>query len=450
MKQFNLKTLLKDPVSYSQASESVDMSQADMYGAYASWTVTTPAAVNFSAGAAEVQTLTFAAKASTGSGDYVVVEDTLGNKYAAAASNTGIAQVTTLTAVADVGGNLDGRYFILHDTDGTVGFYIGSTVPVQIFEIVDRTVNITSINEDDTATEVATALATAIHADSKFNASSVGAVVTITNVDLELVPEAIHGNSGFTFATTTFGSILDAEPTGAIWLAVPEANKVQVDLRAVSTAAAVAAAFEVGLNSISGFTAAITSNDTAADGTMTLTQVNLGSVTNAVVKNASDAGAGSISAAETSAGVNDDVNASTDVITEAAHGLITGDLGRLTTTGVLPTGLAAATDYFVIKIDDNNFKLASSLPNALAGTAVNITADGSGVHTFTATALSGASIKLQSYNGLSWVDVATSSNNITTTGSATWTGTSYPYGALRAYVTIAAGRVNVSMKVSTK
>lgn len=49
--------------------------------------------------------------------------------------------------------------------------------------------------------------------------------------------------------------------------------------------------------------------------------------------------------------------------------------------GSLPTGLAAATDYYVIayqRKDTVRIKLASSLANALAGTAVNITATGSG------------------------------------------------------------------------
>lgn len=50
---------------------------------------------------------------------------------------------------------------------------------------------------------------------------------------------------------------------------------------------------------------------------------------------------------------------------------------RFTTSGVLPTGLAAATDYYVIKLTDTTIKVASSYANAVAGTAVGIT-NGSG------------------------------------------------------------------------
>lgn len=80
-----------------------------------------------------------------------------------------------------------------------------------------------------------------------------------------------------------------------------------------------------------------------------------------------------------------DVNTSTDVITETAHGLSTGVKGQLTTTGTLPTGLSLATDYFIIKTDANSFQLATSLANAEAGTNIDITGAGSGTHTFTPT-----------------------------------------------------------------
>lgn len=74
----------------------------------------------------------------------------------------------------------------------------------------------------------------------------------------------------------------------------------------------------------------------------------------------------------------------TDIIT------LTGVNGRLqyqigdqvrAIGGSLPTGLAEATDYYVIpyqRKDTVRIKLATSLANAIAGTAVSITADGSG------------------------------------------------------------------------
>lgn len=74
--------------------------------------------------------------------------------------------------------------------------------------------------------------------------------------------------------------------------------------------------------------------------------------------------------------------ATTDVLTSVAHGMRTGDGPiRVTTTTTLPGGLAAATDYYVIKIDADTFYLATSLANAYAGTRVDITDTGTGTHT---------------------------------------------------------------------
>ncbi len=82
--------------------------------------------------------------------------------------------------------------------------------------------------------------------------------------------------------------------------------------------------------------------------------------------------------------VDGDVTVASDAIAETDHGYNTGDKGQLTTTGTLPAGLALATDYYIIRVDKDTIKLASSLANAIAGTAVDITAAaGGGTHTFT-------------------------------------------------------------------
>lgn len=79
------------------------------------------------------------------------------------------------------------------------------------------------------------------------------------------------------------------------------------------------------------------------------------------------------------------VTPGTDTIAITSHTYATTDPVTLTTTGVLPAGLALATTYYVIKVDANNIKLASSAANATAGTAVDITAAaGGGTHTVNA------------------------------------------------------------------
>jgi len=63
--------------------------------------------------------------------------------------------------------------------------------------------------------------------------------------------------------------------------------------------------------------------------------------------------------------------------------LLTGTRVRLTTTTTLPAPLATATDYFVIRIDNSTFRLATSYANAIAGTQIDITNTGTGTHTIT-------------------------------------------------------------------
>jgi hypothetical protein len=76
----------------------------------------------------------------------------------------------------------------------------------------------------------------------------------------------------------------------------------------------------------------------------------------------------------------------TDLMTKAAHGWYTGMKCQLTTTGTLPAGLALATDYWLIRVSADTFKLASSLAFADAGTAIDLTDAGTGSHTLTPTA----------------------------------------------------------------
>lgn len=126
--------------------------------------------------------------------------------------------------------------------------------------------------------------------------------------------------------------------------------------------------------------------------------------------------------------VDADVNVGDDEITITGHDLVAGQAFTLTTTGVLPGGLALATPYYAIVVDANTIQVASSLANALAGTPVAITsAAGGGTHTVAKTALTGTSVKVQfsldyldnaqPATNAAWYDVTSSSTNITATGS---------------------------------
>ena len=109
--------------------------------------------------------------------------------------------------------------------------------------------------------------------------------------------------------------------------------------------------------------------------------------------------------------------AATDICTAAAHGYATGLRVAATTTTTLPGGLSV-TNYWIIKIDADTFKLATSAANALAGTAVDITSVGTGTHTLTPAAITGGSYKLQvSPDDTLWYDLASVTNNVTVTAN---------------------------------
>lgn len=92
-------------------------------------------------------------------------------------------------------------------------------------------------------------------------------------------------------------------------------------------------------------------------------------------------------------------------VTITAHGYKTGLLGQLTSAGSLPTGLSLSTNYFIIVVDANTVKFASSYANAIAGTAIAISG-GSGNSTFTATALAGGTVQAQwSLDATTWYNI---------------------------------------------
>lgn len=73
------------------------------------------------------------------------------------------------------------------------------------------------------------------------------------------------------------------------------------------------------------------------------------------------------------------VDDSTDVFTSAGHGLSNGDIIQVSTTGTLPTGLSASTNYYIINKTTDTFQVST----AEGGSAVDMSSTGSGTHTWT-------------------------------------------------------------------
>lgn len=79
---------------------------------------------------------------------------------------------------------------------------------------------------------------------------------------------------------------------------------------------------------------------------------------------------------------------STDIITLSGDNLLfqTGDRVTVSTTTTLPSGIVAATNYFIIVYQRSGtlrIKLAASYAEALAGVSIDITSGGTGTHTIT-------------------------------------------------------------------
>lgn len=76
------------------------------------------------------------------------------------------------------------------------------------------------------------------------------------------------------------------------------------------------------------------------------------------------------------------VDTAADTVTLTSHKYATGDgpVQLVNSGGALPTGLSAATDYWLINAGPNLLAFATSQANALLGTRVNITGAGSGTN----------------------------------------------------------------------
>jgi hypothetical protein len=145
------------------------------------------------------------------------------------------------------------------------------------------------------------------------NVKSAVAITTVAKVDTLTFPAkasatasdyfVIYDSGGDAWACALDVTGSDTAPTGALWAAIPAARKVQADISGDTTAAQVAASVEAAFDGLTGVTNEFTTDDTAADGTMTFTWVrkgNDGTATSEQVEN--DSGSGSITIANTTAG----------------------------------------------------------------------------------------------------------------------------------------------------
>jgi len=127
-----------------------------------------------------------------------------------------VALEQEITTVADDGGSLNSTYFLITDGEGevfAVWFDVDDTGEAPT--VPGATLVEVNINEDDSADDVATALATALDAiTASFSAAAVADVVTVTNEEVGDSALAEDVDTGFTFEATSGQGILNAVITG--------------------------------------------------------------------------------------------------------------------------------------------------------------------------------------------------------------------------------------------
>lgn len=121
---------------------------------------------------------------------------------------TAVAEITSVTCVADSSGSLNNKYFTINAGQNGTSYYVwlnvssGGTDPA----LTGKTGVEVAISTNDTAGTVATAVAAALDALSAFGASAASDVVTVTAATAGPAVDASDtGSTGFTISVTTQG-----------------------------------------------------------------------------------------------------------------------------------------------------------------------------------------------------------------------------------------------------
>lgn len=98
-------------------------------------------------------------------------------------------------------------------------------------------------------------------------------------------------------------------------------------------------------------------------------------------------------------GLASDVDIANDIITKTNHGFTTGlQVLAVTIAGTIPTGLTTGTTYFAIKLNENQYALATTSTTAAAGTKIDIT----GITNNSTTDMRPLALVTQAGNGFYW------------------------------------------------
>jgi len=236
---------------------------------------------------ASEDTLTFEAAAAMVAGEYLVLSDLDGAKWAVYAKTVAaVAQVDTLAfpAVASIA---DGEYVVVYDSAGDAWAVAAdlsgsSAAPTGVIWAAIPAANKAQVDLTGASTdeEVGAAFLAEFNGITGFTSvvtlgdEATAGLISVTQVVAGACAEPVSlleddstaGN--VTVAQTTDGVAATAAPSGAVWAAIPSANKTLADVSGATDAASVAAIFETSFDGLVDFSTGTTTDDSAADGTM--------------------------------------------------------------------------------------------------------------------------------------------------------------------------------------
>jgi YbbR domain-containing protein len=334
---------------------------------------------------------------------------------------TAIGSGTTTVNLCNVDASLDVVTMAAHGYqtgDGPIRIATGTTLPVGLVAATDYWVRVTDADRFGFALSLSDA-----NDDILVDLTGIGAgTQTVSNVNVDTTTNALYSAAhGLTTGTlvrlTTDGALPTGVSTGTnYWVIAVDADHYQfaANLADSGTATAVnLTAVGSGTTTVSRcdidttldtytFTSAhgwvtgdgpvrATTGTTLPTGVTADTDYYIVRVSDTVVKLSDTeahalAGTNIVDITAIGAGTQtltrSDVDLTENGLRVDDHGMQTGDGPvRFSTGGTLPAGLLAATDYYVIRVDANHFKVSDTAAHALAGTdIVNITDIGTGTH----------------------------------------------------------------------
>jgi hypothetical protein len=282
-------------------------------------------------------------------------------------ANTSIAPVQAVyevLTVEDVAGSLDGKYLLLPDENGVVAFWFNiSGTTLEPAHGADRSVEVTTVLEDDVAAVVASKLAAIINADSQYSAVADDNAITITLTFAGEVGNFGVNDAGFDVSELVEGAdenfslngkgfvLFDKDGSVGVWFKVTMSASapsevlgadriIEIDsLSGVANSDAVASALQAAVQADSQFTA------TALNNTVTITDAS-----NGLRNDVLDDGTNFTFLAVQKGAVDVDEEDEALVIYASSEGAWGNDIGYRIITHLDDADLVAEPDSFLIEV----------------------------------------------------------------------------------------------------